>query len=135
VIGKSPPPGLEGAGVEVTGYVADLAPYLAETAAFIVPLHAGGGMRVKILDAWNWGLPVVSTTIGAEGISTRHGDNILIADTPETFAEGVLRVLRDEKLSRQLAHNGRRTIEEAYDWRFVYSAWDEVYGNLAGNGQ
>jgi glycosyltransferase involved in cell wall biosynthesis len=135
VIGKSPPPGLEGEGVEVTGYVTDLMPYLAETGAFIVPLHAGGGMRVKILDAWNWGLPVVSTTIGAEGIVTRHGYNILIADTPQTFAEAVLRVLRDADLSRQLAHNGRRTIEEAYDWRSVYVAWDEVYNNLMGNGQ
>jgi glycosyltransferase involved in cell wall biosynthesis len=135
VIGKSPPPGLEGEGVEVAGYVTDLAPYLAETAAFIVPLHAGGGMRVKILDAWNWGLPVVSTTIGAEGISTCHGDNILIADTPETFAGAILRVLRDTELSRQLAQNGRRTIEEAYDWRSVYSAWDDVYNNLTDNGQ
>lgn len=130
VIGKSPPAGLEGEGVEVTGYVADLTPYLAETGAFIVPLHAGGGMRVKILDAWSWGLPVVSTTVGAEGITTRHGENILIADTAQDFARAVVRVLQDSELGRQLGHNGRTTIEEAYDWRVIYSAWDNVYAEL-----
>ncbi|MDX1523669.1 MAG: glycosyltransferase family 4 protein, partial [Anaerolineae bacterium] len=66
-IGKNPPAGLDREGVEVTGYVDDPKPYLAETAVFIVPLHAGGGMRVKIIDAWSWALPMVSTTIGAEG--------------------------------------------------------------------
>jgi glycosyltransferase involved in cell wall biosynthesis len=127
VIGKSPPRELEGEGIEVTGYVTDLAPYLAETGVFIVPLHAGGGMRVKILDAWGWELPVVSTTIGAEGISTQNGNNILIADTAETFAEAVVRVLRDQTLAKRLGENGRQTILEAYDWRVIYSAWDEVY--------
>ena len=92
VIGKSPPRGLEGEGIEVTGYVSDLTPYLAETGAFIVPLHAGGGMRVKILDAWSWGLPIASTTIGAEGITIHHEKDILIADTAQTFAQAVVRV-------------------------------------------
>ncbi len=127
VIGKSPPAGLEGEGVEITGYVPDLTPYLAETGAFIVPLHAGGGMRVKILDAWTWGLPVVSTTIGAEGITTRHGENILIGDSVETFADAVISVLADAELARRLGQAGRRTIEEAYDWQIIYQAWDDVY--------
>lgn len=130
VIGKSPPAGLDGEGVEVTGYVTDLIPYLAETGAFIVPLHAGGGMRVKILDAWNWGLPVVSTTIGAEGITIQHEKNILIADTAKTFAQAVVRVLRDPTLAQQLGQDGRQTILEKYDWRVIYSAWDEVYYGL-----
>jgi len=130
VIGKSPPRELEGEGIEVTGYVTDLMPYLAETGAFIVPLHAGGGMRVKILDAWGWGLPVVSTTIGAEGIRAQDGNDILIADTAETFAEAVVRVLRDPALAQRLSENGRQTVLEAYDWRVIYSAWDEVYRSL-----
>ena len=88
IIGKNPPEEVtalsNGDGrIQVTGYVSDPSPYLVETAAFIVPLHAGGGMRVKIPDAWCWGLPVVSTPIGAEGIDVRAGQNILIEDSPE----------------------------------------------------
>lgn len=127
VIGKSPPAGLAKEGVEVTGYVEDPFPYLLETAAFIVPLHAGGGMRVKILDAWSWGLPVVSTTIGAEGIETEHKQNILIADTAEAFAQSILHTFRDRVFAQQLGDNGRQTVLEKYDWQKVYPAWDEVY--------
>ncbi|MCB0164413.1 MAG: glycosyltransferase [Anaerolineae bacterium] len=127
VIGKNPPAGLEGDGVEVTGYVIDPKPYLAETAAFIVPLYAGGGMRVKILDAWSWGLPIISTTIGAEGIQTAHGKDILIADTPDEFAQAVIRVCRDPELAQQLAKNGRQSVIEKYNWQTIYAAWDKVY--------
>jgi glycosyltransferase involved in cell wall biosynthesis len=132
VVGKSPPPGLDGEGIEVTGYVTDLGPYLAQTAVFIVPLHAGGGMRVKILDAWSWGLPIVSTTIGAEGIETQPEQNILIADTASAFAQAVIRVLREPTLAQQLAQGGRQTVIEKYDWQKIYSAWDEVYAGLYG---
>ena len=130
VVGKSPPAGLEGEGVEVTGYVSDLQPYLAETAAFIVPLHAGGGMRVKILDAWSWGLPMVSTTIGAEGIETRHNQDILIADTAPAFAQEVVRLLTEPEFGRQMAQNGRQAVMEKYNWRVIYQAWDTVYQSL-----
>jgi glycosyltransferase involved in cell wall biosynthesis len=114
----------------VTGYVEDLTPYLAETAAFVVPLHAAGGMRVKIVDAWCWGLPVVSTPIGAEGIDLRDGENLLIADTPEAFARAVVTVLQEPQVQARLRANGRRWVEERYDWRRVYPAWDEVYARL-----
>ena len=131
VIGKSPPAGLDGEGVEVTGYVVDLTPYLAETGVFIVPLHAGGGMRVKILDAWSWGLPVVSTTIGAEGIAVHPSEDILIADTAQAFAQAVIRILRDPILAQHLVQNGRQTVTKEYDWHVVYPAWDIVYDGLS----
>jgi len=92
-----------------------------------VPLLAGGGMRVKIVDAWMWGLPVVSTTIGAEGIETRPGENILIADTPAEFAQAVVRLLRDREEGQRIGQAGRRWAEQHYDWRMVYRAWDRVY--------
>lgn len=140
VIGKNPPPELthhasrfthRAPGVtncEVTGYVDDPTPCLAETAAFIVPLHAGGGMRVKIVDAWSWGLPVVSTRVGAEGLGYKDGENLLIADTAEAFARSVVRLFTEPELADRLRAAGRRTVEEHYDWRKVYRAWDEVYG-------
>ena len=106
-------------------------PYLAETAVFIVPLHAAGGMRVKIVDAWCWGLPIVSTTIGAEGLTIRDGENILIADTPGDFAQATVRLLTDEGLQAKFRACGREWVEERYDWRRVYQTWDEIYDSLA----
>ncbi len=129
IIGKSPPKELDGRGkgIEVTGYVDDPMPYLKETAVFIVPLHAGGGMRVKILDAWAWGLPVVSTTIGAEGIDCRHGDNLLIADTATDFVTAVQRVMADHPLANLLVLACRDSVGVCYDWKKIYSAWDAIY--------
>lgn len=133
IIGKSPPPELTNektpvANLDVTGYVDDLEPYLAQTAVFIVPLLAGGGMRVKIVDAWSWGLPVVSTTIGAEGLYARDGQNLLIRDDPGSLADAVVDVLQRPALADALADAGRATVESRYDWRKVYSAWDQIYG-------
>ena len=137
VIGKRPPRQVSELAaqpnVEVLGYVADPAPYLAETAAFIVPLHAGAGMRVKILDAWCWGLPVVSTTHGAEGIEATHGEQLLLADDAPSFAEAVARLLTDGDLRTRLIRGGRRRVAERFDWRTRYTAWDEIYpGNDVG---
>lgn len=133
IIGKQPPPALQELGysaqnLEVTGYVTDPAPYLAETAAFIVPLLAGGGMRVKIIDGWSWGLPIVSTTVGAEGVEARQGDNILLADTPADFARAVVALLNDPLAAAQIAGGGRRTALERYNWKVVYRGWDPIYG-------
>jgi len=131
VVGKNPPEyltQLHGTqGIEVLGYVPDVEQILSETAAFVVPLRAGGGMRVKILDTWSWGLPIVSTSIGAEGIEIRDGENIVIANEPEAFSAAVLRVATDPELNQCLRVNGRRWVEEKYDWKTIYEAWDEVY--------
>jgi glycosyltransferase involved in cell wall biosynthesis len=93
-------------------------------------------MRVKIVNAWCWGLPVVSTTIGAEGIVFQEGENILIANTPEAFASAVVQVLTDRSVGDRLRAAGRHWVEERYNWRRIYSAWDEVYQRLlAGTTQ
>ena len=139
VIGKDPPGEISklrsqipNSNLEVTGYVADPQPWLEETAVFVVPLLAGGGMRVKILDAWMWGLPVVATTIGAEGIEYRNGEDILIADGAEVFAEAVVRVLREPDVARLLRENGRCQVEARYNWRRRYAAWEGVYEEAGG---
>jgi glycosyltransferase involved in cell wall biosynthesis len=113
--------------IDVRGYVEDLRSALAETAAFVVPLRTGAGMRVKILDAWCWGLPVVSTSVGAEGIDIAPGENVLVADEPAAFADEVIRLLKDPALSCRIAAGGRSTVEARYDWRKVYEAWGQVY--------
>jgi glycosyltransferase involved in cell wall biosynthesis len=132
ILGKNPPSEIQvlddETQIDVIGYVSDPRPWLERTGVFIVPLLSGGGMRVKIIDAWRWGLPVVSTTIGAEGIAYQVGENILIADSPEEFIAMIVKVLRDKELSQSLRVNGRLWVETHYDWRSAYPAWDEVYG-------
>ncbi|NLG51688.1 MAG: glycosyltransferase [Chloroflexi bacterium] len=134
IIGKRPPADIEALGqdghIQVLGYVPDPTPYLAETAAFIVPLHAGAGMRVKILDAWGWGLPIVSTTLGAEGVEPREGEDLLIADDAQAFADAVVRLLEDSSLRATLREHGRQRAVEDYNWRTVYAAWDRVYQSV-----
>jgi polysaccharide biosynthesis protein PslH len=144
VAGKGPPPAVQALAdpgspvyghVDVAGFVRDAGPLLQQTGAFIVPVRAGGGMRVKIVDGWQWALPVVSTTIGAEGIATRDGENILLADKAEAFAAAVVRLLRDDALAAALRENGRRWVETHYNWRTVYpAAIDPVYERLAAGG-
>jgi glycosyltransferase involved in cell wall biosynthesis len=134
ILGKKPPEEVQALSadprIEVTGYVADPAPYLSATNAFIVPLHAGGGMRVKILDAWLWGMPIVSTPIGAEGIAVRDGENILLAADAPAFAAATLKLLRDPDLSRRLRTQGRTAVEQNYAWQVVYQRVDQVYESL-----
>jgi glycosyltransferase involved in cell wall biosynthesis len=134
VAGKNPPPEVTALaadpGIAVTGYVADPRPWLEQSAAFLAPLRAGGGMRVKIPDGWLWGVPIVSTGIGAEGIECHPGRDILIADTPQDFAAAVVRLMQDPALGRRLAEAGRRWAEARYDWRTAYAALSELYGGL-----
>jgi polysaccharide biosynthesis protein PslH len=140
VAGKDPPPAVQALAadgspltgrIEVTGFLSDARPLLSSSQVFVVPLLAGGGMRVKIVDAWMWGLPVVSTTIGAEGIETRPGENILLADEPVAFADAVVRILTDPALGKKLSVNGRQWLETHYDWRTVYPQIDEIYSQFA----
>jgi polysaccharide biosynthesis protein PslH len=132
VIGKQPPAELQQLGIptanlEVTGYVNDPKPYLAETAVFIVPLLAGGGMRVKIVEGWTWGLPIVSTTVGAEGIDTQPGDSLVIADSPDTFAHATVRLLQDRREAERIARAGRQWVLQHYNWCKTYHLWDRIY--------
>lgn len=136
VVGARPPAELltlngTGLGVNVTGYVEDPAPYQQRAAIMVVPLRAGGGMRVKILNALAEGIPIVSTTLGCEGISVTDGKDILIADEPGDFAGAVLRLLSDRRLAQRLSQGGRRLAETRYDYRCAYVPLDEVYAQVA----
>jgi glycosyltransferase involved in cell wall biosynthesis len=84
-------------------------------------------MRVKILNALAQGLPIVSTSLGCEGIAVAGGQNVLIGDTPGDFAAAVLRLLDDVDLGARLAMNGRRLAERCYDYRQACLPLDSVY--------
>jgi glycosyltransferase involved in cell wall biosynthesis len=132
VLGARPPReivalGGDGTGINVTGYVPDPLPYLARAGVMIVPLRAGGGMRVKILNAMAQGLPIVSTRLGCEGIEVVDGRDILIADGPGAFAEAVLSVLANRAWADALGQNARRLILAMYDFRTACAPLENAY--------
>lgn len=111
-IGAGPPEELlgiqDGRTVFVHGYVKDTGKYLEEADAFIVPLKNGGGTRIKIVEAMNAGIPVVTTSKGCEGLPVKTGEDVLVADSPDDFAGAVVRLAGSIELRRVLSDNGRR---------------------------
>ncbi len=123
IVGRSPTPEVLALrnlpGVEVTGTVPDVRPYYREAVAVVVPLRVGGGTRLKILEAMAAGVPVVSTTLGAEGLEVDPGRDLLTADTPAAMVEAIVS-LKDQPLQwRQLSDAGRTVVARTYDWRIV----------------
>ena len=111
-------------GIEVAGEVPDLAPLYQRHRLLAVPLRAGSGTRLKILEAMACGLPVVSTTVGAEGIEGRPGEHLMVADHPSSFAQAVVTLLSErEGAADRLADNGRTLVVERY-------GWDRIAGRL-----
>jgi sugar transferase (PEP-CTERM/EpsH1 system associated) len=117
-------------GIEVTGTVDDVRPFYGNAVAAIVPLNVGGGSRLKILEAMAAGVPVVSTTLGAEGLDVLPGENILIADTNEQLVEAIDGVVEDEERRNRLGAAGRALVSSRYDWAMVGNLICEVYQKL-----
>ncbi|MDD5020326.1 MAG: glycosyltransferase [Candidatus Omnitrophica bacterium] len=136
VVGKNPGPSILKLGqadkrIIVTGSVADVRPYVERAKVFVVPLRIGGGTRLKILEAMSMRKAIVSTTLGAEGIEIRDGQNIVLADTPQDFADKVCRLLDDESERSVLGESGRELVKERYDWRVVGRKLNEALMDLA----
>jgi glycosyltransferase involved in cell wall biosynthesis len=102
-----------------TGFVDDIRSWIASSCISLAPIFMGGGTRLKILEAMALRTPVVATTKGAEGLDVEHGKHLLLADTPQAFADAVISLLRDPSLYVQLAENGHQLIVEKYDWPSV----------------
>jgi len=117
-------------GISVPGYVKDPVPHLREAAVMVIPLRAGGGMRVKVLQALAQGLPVVSTSLGCEGIEVEAGRHLLIADTAEDFARATLQLLEDQELAAKLGQQGREHILARYSALTQLWDVDEVYRSV-----
>jgi sugar transferase (PEP-CTERM/EpsH1 system associated) len=121
VVGRNPHASLVEMGkrdpsVVVTGRVEDVRPYMERASAYVVPLRIGGGTRLKIYEAMAMGKAVVSTTVGAEGLPVRDGIELLLADTPEAFADSVVRVLSDETVAGALGANAAALVRERFGW-------------------
>lgn len=106
-------------GLRVVGEVSDVVPLYQGHRALVAPIRAGSGTRLKILEAFASGLPVVSTTLGAEGLGARDGEELLLADGPADLAAACLRVLDEDPLAERLAAGGRRLAEESFSWTAV----------------
>jgi glycosyltransferase involved in cell wall biosynthesis len=132
IVGARPPRMLQTiaqgcTGVQVHDYVFDTTGFWLHATALAVPLLSGGGVRVKILEAMAMGVPVVSTTVGCEGLDVRHGVHLLIADTPRDFARACATILQDKELAQRLAQNARQLILERYDARVALRPLDAAY--------
>lgn len=120
----------EAYGIEVTGRVEDVRPYVARAACEVVPLRVGGGSRLKILEAWAMGKAVVSTSRGCEGLDARDGENVLVRDDAAGFAEAVVAVLRDRRLRERLGREARQTAVERYSWEVIGEEMVRDYRSL-----
>ncbi len=117
IVGNNPTPeiqGLQNDDIIVTGYVPDLKPYLLKARVSVSPLRYGAGMKGKIGEALSYGLPVVTTSVGAEGMDLVHETHALIADEPTAFAQAVVRLYKDRTLWEKLSQQGRRFVEEQW---------------------
>jgi polysaccharide biosynthesis protein PslH len=132
IVGSRPPKHITrlakpGSGIRVLGYVPDLEPVLCQSAVLIVPIRSGSGMRVKILEAFARGIPVVSTQVGIEGIDARSGTHLLVADSAAQFAEAVSSLLSNPAEARRLAKAARALVEARYDWQTALVGLDAIY--------
>jgi glycosyltransferase involved in cell wall biosynthesis len=131
VAGRSPGPQIEALGkadprIRITGTVPDIRPWLWGAQVSVVPLRVGGGTRLKIYESMAAGVPVVSTTVGAEGLEYTDGETLLIADTPEQFATACARLLTDRELARRIATNARALVASRFSWDRVVSDFEEL---------
>jgi glycosyltransferase involved in cell wall biosynthesis len=122
VVGRDPTPEVQVLGslpgVQVTGAVPDVFPHLREAGVLAVPLEAGGGTRLKILEAFAAGLPVVSTPVGCEGLIVTPGQDLLVVHR-ERFAEAIGAIFKDPGLGMQLATGARTLVRDSYDWAII----------------
>jgi polysaccharide biosynthesis protein PslH len=116
--------------IHVTGTVDDVRPYVSRAAVCVVPLRIGGGSRLKILEALAMKKAVISTTVGAEGLTITHDRDILLADKPDKFAEYVLLCIRNDDTRNSLAEAGYELVKEKYDWSNLANIHHEVWESV-----
>ncbi len=132
IVGARPPRLLQtlaerSPGVHLHDYVADAVPFWKHAAVLAVPVLSGGGVRVKILESMAMGLPVVSTTVGCEGLEVQDGVHLLVADTPADFARACATVLQDRRLAQRLSTNARQLVLDLYDANVALRPLDNAY--------
>jgi glycosyltransferase involved in cell wall biosynthesis len=123
---------LGGPGLELTGWVSDVRPYLARATCLVAPIRQGAGMRNKVLEALASGVPAVATPLACEGIAVTPGTDVLVGASPEALAAAVVRLIRHPDLRDRLARKGRRLVETRYTWERVAEAYEQLYAEVLG---
>jgi polysaccharide biosynthesis protein PslH len=113
--------------IEVTGFVTDVRPYVKHASVVVVPLRVGGGTRLKILEALAMSKPLVSTTVGAEGIEAVPDRDLVIADRPEEFADEVVSLLSQTERREALGAAGYRLVHNQYNWERIVKDLEKIY--------
>lgn len=121
-------------GIEITGTVEDIRPYLRQASVCVVPLRVGSGTRLKIFEAMAMGKAVVATSVGAEGLPVQSGKNIILADRPEEFAQSAIRLLMDREARRRMGREARQLVEQKYSWASAANCFDSVLQTMARPG-
>jgi glycosyltransferase involved in cell wall biosynthesis len=121
-------------GVEVIPDVPDIRPYMSAADILVVPLRAGSGTRLKILEAFAIGLPVVTTPIGCEGLDVIAGDHLMIAEEPEEFAQQVITLVKSPEMRKRMGANGRKLVEEKYGWKAIGARLTQLYREMIVHG-
>lgn len=135
IIGVSPPGILnqlakENKNIEVLGYVNDIRPYMDGAMVYIAPIKSGGGTKLKILTAMAMGIPVITTSIGAEGIEAIDGVHLLVANGPEEFAERTVELLQNSEKGKKMGVLARELMLKKYDWNIIGKRQIEIYKNI-----
>lgn len=134
IVGRAPTPAVRAlaktSGVTVTGRVDDVRPYMSAASVYAVPLRIGGGTRLKIFEAMAMGLPVVSTSVGAEGLPVTPGVHFLLADDARSFADAIVTLFRDPALRRRLGEAGRALVKTHYDWSAVAGTLEDALSGV-----
>lgn len=131
VVGKRPPAELQRLGsslpgVEFTGRVPEVAPYMSGADAFVIPLRVGGGTRIKAFEAMAAGAPVVSTAVGVEGLGLEAGHHYLQADEPQAMADAIVRLLTDSALGQRMSADARAHVDEHASHRAAARRFEDI---------
>ena len=132
IIGRNPPASLidkvkaRGLNVTLTGFVDDIRPYVARSHVYVIPLFVGSGTRIKVFEAMAMGRPVISTSLGIEGLDVTEGEHFLRADNAEAFSRGILLLLDDATLRDRIARAARRLVEERFSWKTVSAQFEAI---------
>ena len=138
IVGRDPAPvvrAMASEGVDVTGEVDDVRPYLARAAVFVAPMVSGSGIKNKVLEAMAMGRPVVATPLAIEGLPLRHGENVLVADGAAGLADAIHRLLADPGEAARIGGGGRALVERTYTWDACATRYERLYQELAQLGR
>ncbi len=133
IVGGGQPSDLEALrrpGVTVTGWVTDVRPHLRRASVVVAPLRIGSGTRLKVVEGLAMAKPMVSTTVGCEGIDVHSGEHLLVADAPDDFADAVALLLRDPGLGNRLGAAGHRLARDHYSWEGAATQLARLYDRL-----